>query len=293
MRALDILGALPFILPELTELKGVEQPPPHIADVWQHTLDVLNKLHRILDVLNLQYNPDKAANINMGLVAIRLGRYRQQLSKHLDISLNVDRPIRPLLFLAALYHDISKPQTRKVDDQGRIRFLGHDQMGAEIITNRARLLKLSNPEINRLYVIVRHHLRPSLLGNLERAPSRRAIYRFFRDTGEAGVDICLLSLADVLATYGTTLPQNVWNKHLDIIRILLEAWWEHPEERVSPPIVLNGDDLITRFNLAPGPRIGQLLEAVREAQVTGQIKSREEAFLFVKKYLTQKDESGS
>jgi hypothetical protein len=85
----------------------------------------------------------------------------------------------------------------------------------------------------------------------------------------------------------------VWNKHLDIIRILLEAWWEHPEERVSPPIVLNGDDLIARFNLAPGPRIGQLLEAVREAQVTGQIKSREEAFLFVKKYLTQKDESGS
>ena len=292
MRALDILGALPFILPELTELKGVEQPPPHIADVWQHTLDVLNKLDGILDVLDLQYNPAKAANLNMGLVAIRLGRYRQPLSKHLEISLNVDRPIRPLLFLAALYHDVSKPQTRKVDDQGRIRFLGHAQMGAETITNRARLLKLSNPEINRLYIIVRHHLRPLLLGNLERAPSRRAIYRFFRDTGEAGVDICLLSLADVLATYETTLPQNVWNKHLDIIRILLEAWWEHPEERVSPPIVLNGDDLITRFNLAPGPRIGQLLEVVREAQVTGQIESREEAFLFVKKYLTQKDESG-
>ena len=51
IRALDLLGALPYVLPELTALKGVLQSPPHIHDVWNHTLDLLQRLDQVLGVL--------------------------------------------------------------------------------------------------------------------------------------------------------------------------------------------------------------------------------------------------
>ncbi len=136
---------------------------------------------------------------------------------------------------------------------------------------------MSNLEIERLVTIVNHHMRPSLLSHPEESPSRKAIYRFFRDTGAAGVDICILSLADILATYGPTLPQERWARHLSVVRTLLDAWWEDKDERVFPLPVLNGDDLIEELKLSPGPMIGYVLETIREAQVTGDIRNREEA----------------
>jgi hypothetical protein len=153
-------------------------------------------------------------------------------------------------------------------------------------------MHLSNQEIEHLVVIVRNHMRPLLLAQLVDPPSRRAVYRFFRTCGEAGVDICLLSLADTLATYGPTLPQDVWTRQLDIVRILLDAWWEQPERIVSPPALLNGSDIIRELHLQPGPQIGQLLEAVREAQAAGEISSREQALALARAWLKENPPGG-
>lgn len=289
LRGLDILGALAHVLPELSALKGVEQPEPHFHDVWNHTLEVLNKLSSVLDVLARQHNPEIAASMQMGQISLRLGRYREQTSAHLAAALTQERSLRALLFLAALYHDIAKPETRTVDDDGRIRFLDHDQAGAEIAGQRAYALQLSNAEIARLKTIIRHHMRPLYLTNTGRAPTRRAIYRFFRDAGLAGVDICLLSLADVLATYGPTLPQEHWENHIAVVRTLLSAWWEQPTESVSPPALVSGHDLIAELGLPPGPLVGELLEAIREAQATGQIQDRRAALSFASRYISRKD----
>jgi len=141
---------------------------------------------------------------------------------------------------------------------------------------------LSNLEIERLGCIVRHHMRPLWLAQAPGLPSRRAVYRFFRDTGAAGVDICLLSLADTLATYRTALPQETWLRQVEVVRSLLEAWWEKREKEIAPPALVNGNDLQSLFQLAPGPLIGQLLEAVREAQAAGELKNQEEALDFVR-----------
>ena len=213
----------------------------------------------------------------MGLVSLRLGRYRQQIEEHLNTSINPDRPLRALLLVAALYHDTGKPGTFRRTEDGRIRFLEHEALSAKLARRRAKAWRLNNPEIERLETIVRHHMRPLLLAQAAEPPSLRAIYRFFRDTGPAGVDICLLSLADTLATYGATLPQTIWSKQLDTVHILLEAWWEQPQESVHPPALLNGHDLMQIFHLAPGPQIGHLLEEIREAQAAGELKSRDAA----------------
>jgi hypothetical protein len=88
------------------------------------------------------------------------------------------------------------------------------------------------------------------------------------------VDICLLSLADTAAIYGSGLPADRWSQHLDVVRVLLQTWWEGPEEIIRPASLVNGKDLMDELGLVPGPELGRLLEAIREAQAAGQVGSR-------------------
>ena len=172
----------------------------------------------------------------MGLLSLRLGRYRLQAHEHYAAALNPHRSLRGLVTLAALYHDAAKPLTGAVDGSGELHFYEHHEQGARLLHTRLTALRLSNAEIERAETIVRHHMRPLLLGQGGALPTRRAIYRFYRDTGPAGVDICFLSLADFLATYGPSVHQDAWLHHLDVVRMLLEAWWESQAEVVSPPL---------------------------------------------------------
>jgi putative nucleotidyltransferase with HDIG domain len=279
MRALDILGAIPFILPELCDLKNVKQSPPHIFDVWDHTLEVLKKLDLIFRVLAPVHDPEISSTLPMGMLSFRLGRYRDEIAAHFRPRLNQERSIRALLFLAALYHDIGKPQTQSFEENGRTRFIDHERVGAEIAKKRGQALHLSSNEINRLILVIRNHLRPISLAHSSKKPSNRVIFRYFQDCDEAGVDICLLSLADILATYGVTLPQERWSLQLDLTRNLLEAFWERTAELVSPAVLLTGDDLIRELHIKPGPIIGILLESIREAQAAGEVHTYQDAIM--------------
>jgi poly(A) polymerase len=212
---------------------------------------------------------------------MRLGQHRDRIFEHLKSELVVGRSLRSLIFLAALYHDIAKPQVQSLDDDNRIRFFNHDQIGSDIIKERAITLKFSNLEVDRLSNIVRNHMRPTLLARSEKDPSSRAIYRYFKETREAGIDICLISLADLLATYGPTIPQQRWERQIAVVRKLMDAWWEKKQEKINPATIITGTDLMGEFHLQPGPLIGELLEMVREAQVGGEVETREEAFHFV------------
>ncbi len=289
VRALEMLGVLHFVLPELEATKGVAQPDPHIHDVWEHTLQVLAALDGILSALNIGYDPDATNDLLTGLLVMRLGRYREQYADHFAKSLTTDRSVRGLLFFTALYHDVGKPLTSTKDENGRIRFWGHDEKGAGMAAERARALSLSNDEIERMTAVIKHHMRihfhTSRKDGEGKDPSRRAIYRFFKDSGEAGLDLILLALADLRATHGNTLKQETWTAALDVCRIFLENYWERPEEVVSPPKLLDGNDVMRALNLAPGPRVGEVLEAIREGQATGKVSTREDAVEFGKKWL--------
>jgi putative nucleotidyltransferase with HDIG domain len=283
LRILDLIGAIEYVLPEVCTLKEVQQSQPHVMDAWDHTLDILNRLESLLDILGTGSSLAKAENLTNGLVVMQLGRYRQRLAEHLSNALNPDRPHRGLIFLAGLYHDVGKKTTQTVDADGKISFIGHGQVGGEIVAKRGQALKLSKIEIDRLVTIVSHHMRPSLLSHHEGTPSRTAVYHFFRDTGAAGVDICILSMADILATYGPTLPQDRWIRHLEVVQALLGAWWEESEDRLFPIGLVNGEELMDALDLAPGPQLGFLLESIREAQITHEIQDKEEAISLARK----------
>ncbi len=286
LRALEILGALVYVLPELVSLKNVMLAPPVDKNVWTHTLDVVRNLATLLDVLDLKYKPDTAANLSMGLVSMRLGRYREQLAEHLKSSITPERPLRSLLFLAALFHEVAQSQIPQVDESAGD-MIDNDIAGAQMVEERGEALHLSNDEIARLKIIVRFHRRTILLAQEEDPPSRRAIYRFFRDVGDVGVEISLLSLADTLATYGPAPHQDMWARHINTVRMLYEAWWEHHQEYISPPALLGGYDLIDELRLKPGLHIGQILEAIKEAQATGQVTDRDGALSLARSWLAE------
>src|SRR6266545_1123613 len=102
LRALEMLGIFPYLLPELSALKGVAQSEPHLYDVWEHTLSVLGYLENILSALAPVYNADDTNDLFTGLLTLRIGRFREQFAAHFANSLNMDRSVRGTLFFAAL-----------------------------------------------------------------------------------------------------------------------------------------------------------------------------------------------
>jgi poly(A) polymerase len=291
LRALEMLGIFPYLLPELPALKGVTQTAPHIYDVWEHTLKVQGYLESILSALAPGYSADDTKDLFTGLLTLRIGRFREQFTAHFADSLNTDRSVRSALFFAALNHDIEKPSTKSIGEDGRIHFYEHEIKGAETAARRGEAFNLSNDEIRGIQKIILHHMRfhafTSRMDVEQKEPSRKAIYRFFRDTGDAGVDLVLLGLADLRGTYGPTLPQGTWTAALDVARLLFENYWERREETVAPPRILDGNDLMRELSLKPGPTIGQLLEGIREGQAIGRIGSREEALDFARRQLKE------
>jgi hypothetical protein len=118
----------------------------------------------------------------------------------------------------------------------------------------------------------------------EGMPTPRAVYRFFRDTGESGIDILFLSLADHLAARGPVLDSQQWQEHARVTDFVLNRHFE--EAGLSrPPKLIDGHDIMKTYGLAPGPVVGELLEAVREAQAAGEVTEKAEALHYIARWL--------
>ena len=263
---LDELDLLTAIIPELAQMKGVSQPKIHVWDVFDHSIETIATVCFLLRQGTLKYAGEEV------LAAVP---WSAELEQHFNQEVSGGSTRGSLLKLAALLHDIAKPQTKSIDEDGRARFLGHAKEGAISATSILERLRFSTKEIKLVEALISHHLRPTQMSQ-EELPSRRAIYRYFRDTGEAGIDILFLSLADHLATRGPQLYPSHWRQHTRLVAYVLDKHFE--EESLTLPLkLIDGHDLIDNFGLSPGPRVGEVLEAVREAQASGEVTTREEA----------------
>jgi len=284
LQRLDELGLLIEVIPELEDLKGVRQSPPHRHDVWQHTLETMDALEGVVAAVAGRdgawpADVPPAAREETGKA---LGRFSAAVADHLAVEVSSGRDRAGLLKLAALLHDVGKPKTGSEDDDGRIHFYNHDLVGAQVAASRLEALRFSRDEVARMRTIVGQHLRPAHLARSD-AVTRRAVYRFFRATSCGGVDVILLALADHLATWGPALQEARWARRLEVAGILLGHWFEQYHQTVAPPVLITGRDLIDEMGLSPGPRVGRLLEAVREAQAAGEVTTRKQALALAKK----------
>jgi poly(A) polymerase len=246
----DRLGLLDAVLPELSELHGVEQSQYHHTDVYGHTLEVLERL--------------------VELEAKAEGELREVLDEPLADELTRGEALR----FGALLHDIGKPATHDVREDGRVTFMGHDRLGEEMVRRICRRLRTSDRLSRFLEAVTRHHL---VLGFLvhERPLDRHAVYRYLKRTSPVEVEVTLLSCADRLATRGRNAERAI-DAHLELARELMPAALEW--RRTGPPrLPLRGDQLARELDIEPGPELGRVLAELEEAAYAGEVTSRDQA----------------
>lgn len=279
VRQMQDLNLLPFVLPTIAALDGVAQSPPHWQDVLAHTISVLRWL-AVVEAAVLDGVETAAAVLPQA--AAQFAPYRAHLNAH--FARPVDGMVygRVLLRLAALFHDVGKRDTQTTTADGQIHFYGHDKTGAAITADVLHRLTLSHKVSDYVADVVLGHMRPLLLLHAQgSAPTRRAVYRYFRDIGVAGLDVGLLALADHLATYDGVGDVAQWQTLLTLVAALYANYFTQYAETVAPTPLLDGHELMRALDLKPGPEVGRLLRLLQEAQAAGEVNSRETAVQFV------------
>ena len=265
------LGALAAVLPELEALRGVEQSAYHHADVYHHTLEVLDRCVEIsID-----------ASAGGGEAALALGANAERAAALLAEPLADEMTRGQALRWGALLHDAAKPLTRAVrPGDGRVTFMGHDVAGAGLA--REVLGRLCASERLRAHVaaLVRNHLRLGFLVHEPQPLARRTVYGYLRACAPVQADVTLLSVADRLATRGRRAEEAI-DAHLRLAAGMLDdalSWHEQPQ----PAPLVRGDELAGELGIAPGPALGRVLEEVAEARFAGEVGTREEAISYAR-----------
>lgn len=273
LRCLDELGQLAIVLPEVVTLRGVGQPPPHRYDLLDHTLAVVGHVAWQARWLRGEAS---VTTWHEAALAEALAERQAALRRHFSRGESLVRTREQMWLWAALCHDWGKPATRTAEADG-LHFLGHERVGALLAEQRLRRLRFNEAEVRRVSLVVAHHMRPLHLAAEAASLTRRAVHRFFRSTGDAGVEVALLSLADLVGTYGPDLPETAWQRQLQVVARLLQAFYEEEGVVIAPPPLVRGHDLMEALGLPSGPLVGQLLEAIAEAQAAGEVATPEEA----------------
>jgi len=256
MDELDVTAA---VLPELEALRGVAQNPNHHLDVLGHTLAVLEEW------LGLERDMSGFA-----------GDLAPQIDAFLDEPLADELTRREALRFGALFHDVGKPETRS-EGSGYVTFIGHDEVGAQIIAGIGRRQRVSRRLSAHLQGLALHHLRLGFLIH-QRPLSRRAVYDYLVATAPVAADVTLLTVADRLAARGEgpLASDEMIQAHLDLAgEMLRDALVWHRDGPPRPP--LTGDELARELGLEPGPELGRLLEELRAETFTGEVVNRDEA----------------
>lgn len=294
VRLLDALGLLDLVLPELTPARSTNQPVSHhVWDVFNHSVETLAALDQML--AREPVKPTRRNQQYASLVTAQRPWLRGEIAEQLawfDLPGYLDEapggtPRRSLLKLAGLLHDVSKPETKTIDARGNTHFFGHPEQGAVKTEEICRRLRLGNRDTAFVARLVEEHLRPTQLSDRRTLPSHRAVYRFFRDLGEAAPACLLLTLADATGATGPRLQPERWRGHVAYMSHVLSEGLAQVEEQQTQPKLIDGRDLMQTLGLDQGPEVGRLLNAIEEARAAGEVSSRDEALSLASQMLLE------
>ncbi len=271
------------LFPEFIPARGMQQPDLHHWDVLEHSIETIAALENLAAFfLQLTAEPSfvstAQAQGNLQEIKVLLSEAERQGIFQLDALAS------PTLKLAALLHDIGKPVTYALNEAGNITFYHHPQAGVPLAQQITRRLNMKIQDRRLVQQVVANHMRPGQLSHDE--ITERAIRRYFVDLGPIGVHVGLISLADHLAMRGPDALTDHWNRHLATVRLLLTRYIRE-RDRILPPRLIQGEELMHRFSLQPGPLIGRLLEVIADAQAEGRIHSKAEAFWLAEEILNE------
>lgn len=264
LRVMLPLGLLAPVLPDVAALPEADR---------DRALATVEHIAAILIVISPRRTDNTAAAFGLGSFVVALDAFRRKLQAHLDTEWANERPHRALLHLAALL---------RAGAAGNAQVVSGAQSLTQYMDQAAEHLRLSNPERARLLTLLKANV--DILTSA--APlDVLAQHRFWHTNGVGGVDAVLVGLAHTLAVAGVQLDQDHWVRTLERARLLFEAWFMRQAEVVAPPPVIDGNLLMSALQLKPGPIIRDLLDAIREGQVTGRVTDTESALALAREYI--------
>ncbi len=249
---LDGLGGLAALVPELEGARGLAQSEYHHKDVLGHVLEVVEHCCALREDPAAVFRGDGPAVAEVLAEPLADGLTRGQL-----------------LALSGLLHDMAKPATRGELPNGRVTFLGHDRLGAQMADALALRLRTATRVREIVVMCVAEHLQLGFLVHRQPLALRR-IDDYLRRTRLAPVEMILLSVADRLATRGPRAHEIQITRHLELARSVMHA---HLQLRAREPITspIPGDVLAAQLGRVPGPWLGEVLAEIRAAQLAGPI----------------------
>ncbi|MCF7873786.1 MAG: HD domain-containing protein [Candidatus Omnitrophica bacterium] len=264
IRKMNKLKVIDQILPYVEKMRKTVQGGFHHLNVWEHSVEALKQFE---------------------LLCRRKIRNKKEISSYLNQNLSANRKRIQIIKLACLLHDVGKPFVKKATKTRTI-FHAHEKVGRDISSWFAKEMRLSRVEKKALEKMVFWHLRPGYLAD-QVTPSRRAIYRFFRDTGEEGAAIIFLSLADWRATCGPLADLVKRKRHEKIMLKLIQDHFIEKKKKPLPKII-DGYDLMKHLKIKRGPVLGQILAQIKELQALGKVNKKSEALVAAEEILNKK-----
>jgi len=264
-------GLLFQVLPELVAGRGVPQRGYHHLDILEHSLLTFEKLEGLLGHGPCRYFACLACTGTPEALEV----------------IELPEESVPVVKLAALLHDLGKPQTAAEAEGERISFHRHEEAGAEMAKGIGLRLRFSKVETERLTRLIGLHMRPfHLVRELRQGTlTERAMRRLVDAAGRELAPLFLIAMADSLAASGPDKPED----SEEVLARLCCETFAYLSEKLRPmrerPRLLSGDDIMEAFGVPEGPKVGKLLEAVEDARLEGEVRSRDEALALVSRLL--------
>ena len=267
---IDECGLLEKMFPVITKMKkSAKNFYYHPKGLFQHCFQTYEALEKIFIKVD-KYFPQSKDIVE------------QHLNEHFSEHVNK----KNLLKFIAVFHDCAKPECAKRMDN-KMRFLGHEELGAKKTAQIMKELKMSNKEIEFAKAIISEHMRPSNLAKSE-VITNRAQMRLFRDIKENTPYLLILAMSD-WHSYKTLKkkiysPKVLKQQEKSVAKLIL-GYYDFINNKPKDKII-DGNILMKELKLKPGKIIGELLQYINNAYEEGRIKDKTQALKYAKTQLT-------
>ena len=253
---MDELGLLEKIIPQVKEMKNVPPNTHHHLDLFHHVIETVRQIE---------------------IIYAGLSGFEKE---HMDAVDFGGFPRINHLKLAGFLHDIGKYSTWTIEESGRHRFIKHDDVGSKMVVPLLRDLKFSKKQIEYVSCMIKNHIYPS---NVIVAPvlNEKVMMRYVRKMGENVVDNIILAKADRLSARGVDITEEVINSNINGLNKLLEFYLSKKDSLTPLPKLLDGREIMTLLNIKPSPKLDEIISALNEAQLNGDVTTPEDAKNFV------------
>ncbi len=229
--------------------------------------DWLRSAEHLINILAREFREDESSNLISGMAVLKLGSFRDQLNEFFYHDNNLIHERRSLLIfsiIARFYR--TEENSRSV---------------SEILKSRSKKMLLSTAEMKLIIKSYEAFMELHSLFNLEEY-SDVVIYRYFQKFGDYGIDGIFLKLIETHINKDILRDSAQWTKVLDHAARYFDAWFNHFDTIIKPKPLLSGDQISKLFNIPAGPEIGELKNAILEAQIENLITDREGAIKFTR-----------